>query len=90
MMVITIIINLIISNSATGPVMQSLTGSKERGNNMYYVHTMCCMAHWELTYSPKTGKYTLQCEKCGKKVFNVDILKGIKPHCDLCGQREAK
>jgi formate dehydrogenase maturation protein FdhE len=52
-------------------------------NEAFYIHSKCCMAHWELVI--KDTKYILQCEKCGKS-SNIKIssipTKNIK--CDMC------
>jgi hypothetical protein len=52
-----------------------------------YLHSRCCMAHWELVYNEKTGGYRLECEKCGKEsgVVTVSGKPLDKLKCACCG-----
>jgi hypothetical protein len=43
--------------------------------DIFFIHSKCCGAHWELTYDPQTGGYSLECEVCGKPVASgVEVI----------------
>ena len=49
----------------------------------FFVHSKCCMAHWELVV--EDGKYSLQCENCGKPIGpSVKITGPTDVSCELC------
>ena len=44
-------------------------GPKNKSDNdtddLLYMHSRCCAAHWDLGANKKTGEYELLCEECG-------------------------
>jgi len=54
---------------------------------MFYMHSMCCDAHWELVWTEQNG-YDLQCELCGRPIGGTFELLGLPPvGCDTCAER---
>jgi hypothetical protein len=53
-------------------------------NNIFYVHSQCCNAHWELVYDNHSGIYRLQCEVCGKPAGVKVSGPLIAARCDKC------
>jgi len=57
--------------------------------NVFFIHSKCCDAHWELVYFAGANKrYKLQCEECGKPVGGDIRVAGPlleKPKCARCG-----
>jgi hypothetical protein len=47
----------------------------KKRNVLAYLHSKCCMAHWELSVNDK-GLYDLTCEKCGKPIGDAVIVMG--------------
>lgn len=35
--------------------------------NIMFVHSLCCTAHWELVYDKEKDIYGIFCENCGKE-----------------------
>lgn len=60
--------------------------------NVFFVHSKCCNAHWELVYFAGANKrYELQCEKCSKLVGgNIEVTGPLleKPKCAKCGDED--
>lgn len=53
-------------------------------DDVLFIHSKCCMAHWELIYCQKTKKYRMVCEECGKP-NNLEIIGSpIESGCELC------
>jgi len=49
-----------------------------------FIHSRCCLAHWELTWDPKAEKYALVCEQCGKD-SGVTVVHDAPLHeCEFC------
>ena len=38
---------------------------RHESDTKFYIHSKCCMAHWELVYTQR-HEYRLLCEECGK------------------------
>jgi len=53
-----------------------------------YVHSRCCMAHWELVYVG--GEWDLVCEKCGRPIGSGIKVVGpkIACECELCKKEQ--
>lgn len=49
-----------------------------------YVHSKCCMAHWELVYWPLSHTYTLVCEKCGTAAGVTVTGPHFGCECEVC------
>ena len=64
----------------------------DKGNKMMFMHSGCCMAHWELVYFPEDESYRLQCEKCGKPAGSEIKVSGpkIDAGCDVCGEKQGE
>jgi hypothetical protein len=51
-----------------------------------FIHSRCCMAHWELVV--RDGIWSLECEKCGKPVGSgVSVIGPDMSECSCatCG-----
>jgi hypothetical protein len=61
----------------------------EEEHDAMFIHSKCCMAHWELTYHD--GKYELKCEKCGKPAPTI-IVNGppLEEECAICKEKKKK
>jgi len=59
-------------------------------DNIRYIHSKCCMAHWELVYNIEEKEYGLFCEKCGKPaglffVSNEELSnEELDTECEHC------
>ena len=64
-----------------------MTNHKIHYDNVAFIHSKCCMTHWELIYCLKTQQYRMVCEQCGKP-NNLEI-KGspIDCECGICKKR---
>jgi len=57
--------------------------------DVLYIHSRCCNAHWEVIYCKKTGKYRMLCEKCGKP-NNLIITGKAIDSCEKCKTTDIK
>lgn len=65
--------------------------SKQNQDNILFIHSRCCNAHWEMLHDNDKELYGLYCEKCGKvgiffkktnidKLDVIDINKGMEDY----------
>jgi hypothetical protein len=66
-------------------------GKNKQEEELFYVHSKCCKAHWELTYNATTNQYCLVCEKCEMPIGNAievigPVVEDAKCECCDCGE----
>lgn len=61
----------------------------EEEHKEIFIHSACCMGHWELTYHSE--KYELKCEVCGKPAPNIiTIGPPLEGKCEICELEKKK
>ena len=59
---------------------------EEKPQQEMFVHSRCCMAHWELVV--RDGVWGLECEECGTPTNDITVIgpniEGC--HCEECGE----
>ena len=48
-------------------------GCCDKEEELMFIHSACCGAHWEMILNTKTGKTILECEKCGELCTGVEV-----------------
>jgi len=68
--------------------------TREPAQPIFYLHTRCCNAHWELVLRPD-GSAMLECEACGKPIGQdlfETLRRWVAQHlagdvsCDACDE----